>query len=74
MGRRNKYFGITHPIIDLEKWKEEHCSENEHVFDEIFGGGYGHALVCDACGLAVYIKSIKTEEEVLEEINKELNQ
>lgn len=71
---RNKYFGLTHDVKNndkaLDKWRKNKCSKNIHCFDEVFSPAgmskkgepqTAHYLVCDACGLMVYIDRIDTE-------------
>ena len=55
-----KNFGITYPKRlekKLKEWKKNHCSKNEHLFDEVYNYE-DHYLVCDACELEVHIKKI----------------
>jgi hypothetical protein len=61
-----KYYGISYPEVlceplKLENWKEEFCSENFHLFDEVYSIE-DHYLICDACGLTVNISSIMENE------------
>lgn len=73
------YYGITRPKnINLKKWKRDHCRKREHLFDEVYGcsisvagDAYRHYLVCDACGLTVYISSIETQQEARDRIKAE---
>jgi hypothetical protein len=64
----HKYVGITHPISDetigeeehdmiLEAWKHSNCPQGIHLFDECWTIDE-HSLVCDACGIEVYIEKI----------------
>ena len=59
-----KYHGITYPKgHSLAKWKKTKCPKNMHLFDEVTNSDREHYLVCDACGLYVYISKIETEKE-----------
>lgn len=60
-----RYVGITYPKRfrnrrARRRWCREHCTKNEHLFDECLSSGTGHSLHCDACGLTVNIASIDT--------------
>jgi len=66
----NRYVGLTYPHFLVYKpwrktvyylWKKFLCLRNIHLFDECLG--IDHILHCDACGLAVHIGFIETEEE-----------
>jgi hypothetical protein len=66
---KNNYVGITHPLsndkrlgekehaIILEAWKNANCPQGIHLFDEVLSNNE-HYLVCDACGMEVYIEKI----------------
>ena len=66
------YYGITHSV---PKWllsfrKKFYCSRNIHTFDEM-ESPERHILVCDACGLRVYINRIDlydVDQKVLKKI------
>lgn len=57
------YFGITHgvPLWALWAWKRVNCVRNIHAFDEVAATPDNNYLVCDACGLTVYIDRIETK-------------
>ena len=39
---------------ELRDWKEAHCPEGNHLWDEVLSTN-GHYIICDACGLMLYI-------------------
>jgi hypothetical protein len=68
---KNKYYGITHFIYPLFQydiiykfWKRFFCKRNLHLLDEVLSYceiSPKHYLVCDACGLIIYIDYIDTQ-------------
>ena len=61
---KNLYMGITHfcPMCLLPIWKKFLCSRQIHCFDQVFSSeedGRENSLVCDACGLTIYISEIE---------------
>ena len=61
------YLGISYlkdneePWTDseLRDWKEAHCPEGKHLWDEVLSAT-GHYIICDACGLMLYISLKKS--------------
>ena len=61
---KKKYVGITHPLgeaVEMDEfckaWKQSNCAHGIHAFDEVLSDD-SHFLVCDVCGMEVYIEKI----------------
>ena len=58
----NPYIGITYPklfrnFLCLWLCKKLFCKRHRHLLDEVWSPP-DHYLVCDACGLIIYIKNV----------------